>query len=205
MGSKQYIVPADLMTISDMKEYRVGALAAGVKRCWDKAIGTPCTDWESLTLADTKTKIAGKDWPSQLDVFEFQNIAHAGANLDQWNTAALAAVGSSYSVFQAISAPAANLRMNKIVVFYGIMIEETPNPVSRLTFRRNNATGITIAEFDLESLGTMEKQMGFFSEPVVIDNNVSFAAQVMARIATGAAARVQLMNFIFEPAGTSHQ
>jgi hypothetical protein len=205
MGSRQYIVPADLMTISDMKDYRVGALAAGIQRGFQKAIGTPQPGWEGLSIPATKARIVAGDWPSQIDSFEFQNILHAGAALDQWNTAALAAVGTQYSIFQAIAAPAANLRMNKIAVFYGVSIETVPNPVSRITFRKNTATGITMAEFDVETLGVMERVMGFFSEPVVIDNNVAFAAQVTARIATGVLARVQLLSFIFEPAGTTHQ
>ena len=204
MGSRQYIVPADLMTISDMKDYRIGALAAGVMRCWSKAIGTPQPDWEGLNMGQTKARIAQGEWPSGLDAFEFQNILHAGTALDQWNTAALAAVGTEYSMFQAIAAPAANLRMNKISVFYGVTIEQIPNPISRIIFRRNNATGITMAQFDVEALGVMERVMGFFSEPVVIDNNVAFAANVMARIIAGAS-RVTLMSFIFEPAGTTHQ
>jgi len=47
--------------------------------------------------------------------------------------------------------------------------------------------------------------MGFFSEPVVWDNNTLYVANAMARIATGVLARVQLMNFVFEPAGVTHQ
>jgi hypothetical protein len=205
MGTRQYIVPADLMTVSDMKDYRVGALAAGIRRALDKGIGIPQPDWEGLDVKAIKQKVLAGGWPSQLDVFEFQNVLHAGAALDQWNTAALAAVGTAYSMFQAIAAPAAALRINKIVVFYGITIETVPNPVSRVIFRRNGAAGITISEFDLEPLSVMERLMGFFSEPTVIDNDQAFAAQVLARIATGAAARVQLMNFIFEPAGLTHQ
>jgi hypothetical protein len=205
MGTRQYIVPADLMTVSDMKDYRVGALAAGIRRALDKGIGIPQPDWEGLDVKAIKQKVLAGGWPSQLDVFEFQNVLHAGAALDQWNTAALAAVGTAYSMFQAIAAPAAALRINKIVVFYGITIETVPNPVSRVIFRRNGAAGITISEFDLEPLSVMERLMGFFSEPTVIDNDQAFASQVLARIATGAAARVQLMNFIFEPAGLTHQ
>jgi hypothetical protein len=205
MGTRQYIVPADLMTVTDMKDYRVGALAAGIRRALDKGIGIPQPDWEGLDVKAIKNKILAGGWPSQLDVFEFQPILHAGAALDQWNTAALAAVGTAYSMFQAIAAPAAALRINKIVVFYGITIETVPLPVSRIIFRRNGAAGITISEYDLEPLAVMERLMGFFSEPTVIDNDQAFAAQVLARIATGAAARVQLMNFIFEPAGLTHQ
>ncbi len=205
MGSRQYIVPADLMTISDMKDYRVGALASGIKRCLELKIGVPQPDFEGLSVSQIKALVSKQMWPSQLDVFEFQNILHAGTALDQWNTAALAVVGTAYSMFQAIAAPAAALRNNKVTVFYGVTIETIPNPISRIIFRRNNATGLTIGEFDVEMLGSMDKLMGFFSEPIVIDNDVAFAAQVLARIATGAAARVQLMSFIFEPAGTTHQ
>jgi hypothetical protein len=205
MGSRQYIVPADLMTISDMKSYRCAALAAGVKRCWEKAIGTPQPDWENLSLAQTQARIEKGEWPSQLDVLDFHNLLHAGTALDQWNTPALAAAGTEYSLFQAVPVPAAALRLNKIVVFYGVTVETVPNPISKIVFRRNAAAGILQAEFDVEPLAVMERIMGFFSEPVVWDNNTLYVANAMARIATGVLARVQLMNFVFEPAGVTHQ
>ena len=171
----------------------------------EKAIGTPQPDWEKMSLEQTTRKIEAGEWPSQLDVLDFHNILHAGAALDQWNTAALAAVGTEYSCFQAIPVPAAALRLNKICVFYGVTIETVPNPISKLVFRRNAAAGILQAEYDVEPLGVMERTMGFFSEPVVWDNNTLYVANAMARIATGAAARVMLMNFVFEPAGVTHQ
>lgn len=204
MGSKQYIIPADLMTVTDMKSYRVAALAAGIKRCKDRNIGDPNPAWDNLSIAQMIPKLSALEWPAHLDQLEFQPILHAGAALDQWNTPVLAAVGTAYSLFQAIAAPAAGLRISKLVVFYGVTIETIPLPISRLIFRRNNAAGLITTEFDLEPLAVMQRLMGFFSEPVIWDDNTAYAAQGLCRIA-GGVARVQLMNFVFEPAGTTHQ
>lgn len=204
MGSRQYILPAKFATLTDTKEFRLNALAAGIARAFALKVAAPApsdpVDYDSI-----KALLASGRMIESVDVRQFQNILDAGTALDQWNTAPLAVVGTAYSMFQAIAAPAIGLRATKILVFYGIAVETIPNPVSRLTFRRTGAVGNVISEFDLEELSVQEVMEGWFTEPIVIDNNTPFAAQVLARIATGAAARIQLINFVFEPAGQTHQ
>ena len=207
MGSVNYLIPVDSMTLSDQKSYRMRALAAGLARASDKKIGN--LDAEIPGLAGTVEPIARKDialaflnsgeWPKSIDAREFQPILDAGSALDQWNTAALAAVGTAYSCFQAVAAPA--LANNKVAVFYKVSIETVPVPVSRLIFRSGGATGNTIGLFDLEQITECQQLVGYFSEPIVIDPTVTFAAQVLCRIATGVLARVKLGAFVFETQG----
>jgi hypothetical protein len=141
-------------------------------------------------------KLAGSG--DELDVRPLQNIRDFATALDQWNTAALAVVGTAYSVFQAVAAPA--IPANKLIVFYGVGIETIPLPASLLTFRRAAIAGNIMAQFDLEQLVNCQTQEGYFSEPIVIEPQTTFACQVTARIA-GGAARVQLMGFAVERKG----
>jgi hypothetical protein len=141
-----------------------------------------------------------------LDAREFQPIldAGAGSNLDYWYTAALAAVGTEYSAMGAVTAAPATNRLKRIVVWYKVQILTTPVPVNRLLFRRNTATGLLQAEFDLQQLATMLRVDGFFSELVVWDNNTAYAINVLCSIATGVAATVIPGNIVLEPAGTTN-
>ncbi|MDD3494175.1 MAG: hypothetical protein PHZ19_11845 [Candidatus Thermoplasmatota archaeon] len=137
--------------------------------------------------------------PKSLDIREMQPILDAGTALDQWNTAALAVVGTAYSALQAIAAPVN--AANRVVVFWKCGIETAPSPVSRLIFRSGGAAGNILALFDLEQLVNWLVVEGYFSEPVVIDPTQTYAVQVLCRIATGVLGRVQLGAYVFEPAG----
>lgn len=212
MGSRQYIVPKDDLTVTERKDYRLGALAAGVVRAFDKKIGGWNVDElgaESPRVADrvasVKRFIAGGHWVDSLDVREFQPILDAVAVLDQWNTAALAVVGTEYSVFQAAVAPVAAARINKVVVWYKIGVETPAFPVSWLIHRKNAILGTVIARFDLEQLVNEENPVGYFSEPVIWDPDMAYVMNVTARIATGVIARVQPTAFVFETAGRTSQ
>ena len=216
MSSKAYIVPSDFVTPSNQEKYRVKALAAGIQRCynlgiqsWDKIEMPLPADPATPTIPERSALIkwlAGGNWPRNLDAREFQpNLdAATGAALDFWNTAALAAIGTEYSCLGATAIAAAANRIKKIVVFYSVQIITSPLPVNRLLFRRNNATGLLQAEFDLEQLATMQRVAGFFSEPVVWDNNTAYAINALCSIATGVAAKVILGNILLEPAGTTN-
>jgi hypothetical protein len=173
-----YIIPKEELTLTDQKAFRSMAMDRAVAR--------------AISL-----KIAGV--ASELNVRAFENILDAGTALEQYNTAALAAVGTAYSVFQTVGAP--TLAANKLAVFYGVAIETTPLPVSLLTFRSGGVNGNIIAEFDLEQLATCDVVAGYFTEPVVIDPTRMFAIQATARTATGVLARIQLKAFIVEPVG----
>jgi len=206
MASINYLNPSAMMSLTDQKEYRMRAVAAGIARAFSKSIGS-MSDVPTVVPGGNEranaAKIlahlkAGNAVPS-VDVREFQPILDAGTALDQWNTAALAVVGNAYSCFQAVAAPA--LAANKIAIFYKVGVETVPMPVSRLIFRVAAAAGNIQAEFDLEQIANQLETIGFFSEPVVFDNSQAFAAQVLCRIATGVLARVQLGGLIVEPTG----
>ena len=174
-----WIIPSDKCTLTDQKRFRDEAQAAGIARAAEK-LGQK---------------------PDELTVMQLQNITDMGAALEQWNTAALAVVGTAYSVFQAGGAGAPQLANNRLVVFYGVAIETIPCPVSRLTFRSGGIAGNIKAEFDLEQIVNAQTVEGYFSQPVYVDPTEIFACQVTCRIATGAIARIQLMNWLILPAG----
>ena len=217
MSSKAYLVPMDFVTPSNQEKYRVKALAAGIQRCYNLGIQS----WDKLEMplpADPATPtipeksalikwLAAGNWPRNLDAREFQpNLdAAVGAALDFWNTAPLiGALGTEYSCLGATAVAAAANRIKKIVVFFSVQIITSPLPVNRLLFRRNNATGLLQAEFDLEQLATMQRVAGFFSEPVVWDNNTAYAVNAASCIATGVACKLILGYIVLEPAGTTN-
>lgn len=172
-----YIIPKDQLTLTDIKAAKVGAQQAAINRAQQK-----------MGLAINEQQL--RQW---------LNINDAGAALEQWNTAALAVVGTAYSVFQAV--PVVTLPANKLAVFWGVAIETVPCPVSRLQFRSGAAAGNLLADFDVEQIITGDTVVGLFNQPVVMDPQFAFACNVICRIVTGAAARVQLMSYVFEPIG----
>lgn len=198
MGSVNILQPIDTLTLSDQKDYRIRAMAAGLARASYKKIGSVP---ENLSFASAESLIKTGQWPDSLDCREAQPILDFGCALDQWNTAALVAVGLAYSALQAVAAPV--LAANRIAVFYKIGVETVPMPISRVVIRSGGAAGNIIGVFDTEQLINHQQWVGFFSEPVVIDPSATFAVQVLARIATGLLADVQLGCLIFEPAGTT--
>ena len=180
MGREQtsVIIPTDIIDPGQQIVLMEKAKSAGIRRAIEKRV----------ILAE-----------EQASVRNFENILDAVAALEQWNTAALAVLGTAYSVFQAVGA--FNLANNKLAVFYAVQVETIPLPVSLLTFRVGGAAGNIKAIFDLEQLATRQVVGGYFSEPVVYDPTDNIAVQVTARIATGVLARVQLGAFIIEPKG----
>ena len=172
-----FLIPKSELTLTDQKNYMAAAVASGLQRASEK-----------LNVSQ-----------SELMVRHFENILDAGAAADQWRTAALAAVGTAYSCFQAVGAP--TLANNKVAVFYKVGIETTPLPISLLTFRSGGAAGNIKAEFDCEQLVNSQEVEGYFSFVVPVDPTETFAVQALCRIATGAFARVQLGAFIIEPKG----
>lgn len=173
-----YIIPRDECTLTDLRNFRDAAVEKGIQRAVELRIVT-----------DRK----------QLVVRGFQNIADAGAALDQWRTTALVAIGAEYGCFQ--NAAVITLAPNRLVVFYKIGVEEIPMPVSLLRFRLNAMAGNITAAFDLEQLINSLVSEGYFSQPVIIDPNTLFTANVVCRINTGAFTRVQLGAYTIEPVG----
>lgn len=210
MSSLNFILPTGSMTLTDQKDYRIGAIAAGIERAADKGIGNIADDIQGVGgVHDKDARVAAilayllaGQIPRSIDIREMQLIVDIPAIvLDQWNTAALAAVGVAYSVFQAVAAPV--MAANRLAVFYKVGVEAVaPINVSRLTFRSGGALGNIIGLFDLEQLVNRLETDGYFSEPVIIDPTATYAVQVTCRIASGVFERVQLGCFVFEPAGT---
>ena len=172
-----YIVSKDDCSLSDRKQFMQRAEAAGIAR-YHELVGRSTDELVSRQAL---------------------NIVDFGAAVEQWRTAALAAVGTNYSVFQA-AAPV-TLANTKLLVVYGISIETTPVPVSRLVMRMGSATGNVKAEYDLEQIINSDTLQGYFNQAVVFDPQAIFDIQVTCRIATGVFARIQLMNFLIEPVG----
>jgi len=208
MGSRNYIIPSDDMTLTDKTNYRISAIAAGLAKAHGTTIGN-ISDSEIPGFSKLGTPeqrfaailnyLKASNFPAAFAVREFQPILDAGTVLDQWNTAALAVVGTAYSALQAIAAPAN--ATNKVLVFYKTGVETAPMPVSRLQFRQGGAAGNIMGIFDLEQIINHQNVEGYFSEPVVVGPAITYAIQVLARIATGVLARVQVGSFVIEPAG----
>lgn len=215
MASRNYLIMSNDMSLSDKKDYRMNALAAGLERCAVKDIGDIDADIPGLEalpaankvqrVAHIKSYISTGMWPNTIDQRELMFLAGndlvVATALDSWLTAPLAAVGAFYSCFQAVVAP--QLVQGKLMVCYAVSVESVAAllPVSRLIFRRGGAVGNIQAQFDMESMGVRQEIDAFLSEPVVIDPQEVFAIQVRASVATGIAERVHIHNFLFETAG----
>lgn len=212
MASRNYLINSEDLSLSDKKDYKMAAIAAGIERCAIKNVGSPNADIPGLQQVPDanyggRTKlirdyIKTGAWPRSIDMRELASgpaavrtdLAVATA-LAESLTAPLAVVDTWYSCFQAVAAP--QLLVGKLVVFWGVSIETVPIPVSFLQFLRG--TNVQ-AVFDLQTQNTRLSFNAFFSEPVVFDPQDIFAAQVLCRIISPAS-RVHLHNFLFEKAG----
>jgi len=199
MGSFNILVAEDRLSLADSRHYKLAALFKGYQRAIEKKIGD-ASEMGTVTAGPLESR----KFPKSVDVRESSVTADFGTAVDSWQTAALAVVGNPYSCFQgAIGVAAPILLANQLLVIYGVSIETTPMPVSRLTFRNQTNVGNIIAQFDLEQLIPYDHWFGFFSEPVVVDPSRGISALVQCRIATAVAARVRLATYMFEPAGTT--
>lgn len=172
-----YIIPKDECTLSEQRAFKEKAMQAGIARLVDKYGGT----------AD------------EYVAREIDPIADAGSALEQWNTAVLAVVGTSYSCYQGIPSP--TLAANKEGVYYGVSITTAPVPVSRLRFRHGGIAGNIIGVFDLERIINARTVEGYFSQPIPWDPQSQQTVEVVCSIATGAICRVVLWNWLIEPIG----
>jgi len=214
MASRNYLIMSDDMTLTDKKEYRMNALAAGLERCGLKGIGDIDADipgLQAIPVADKEKRvgqirgyISTGAWPRSIDQRELQpgqlTDLVAVAAQDSWLTVALA-VGGVVSALNALAAYA--LVQGHLLVCYGVCVESpvVPMPVSRLIFRRGGAAGNIQAQFDMEPMGVRQQPDAIFSEPVVIDPQDVFAIQVMGRAVVAGGARVHVHNFLFESSG----
>ncbi len=214
MSQRNYLVNVQDLSLSDKREYKLKALAAGLERCEVKGIGNLHADIPGLENVPSGNfskrvdyiynAIKGGKFPESIDQRELvtgpaRTDFVVATALDTMVTAPLAVIGAPYSCFQAVAAP--QLLINRLVVFWGVAINTVPLPVSWLIFRTGGALGNVEAMFDLQSQETRLEYDAFMSEPVVYDPQEVFAVQVIASIATGAAAQVRVHSFLFGPAG----
>jgi len=212
MASRNYLINSEDLSLSDKKDYKMAAIAAGIERCAIKNVGTPNGDIPGLQgIPDAdysgrtgliRSFIKTGSWPRSIDMRELATGPAAVRTdfvaptvLAEALTAPLAVVDTWYSCFQAVAAP--QLLNGKLLVFWGVSVETVPIPVSYLQFLRG--TNVQ-AVFDLQTQNTRLSFNAFFSEPVVFDPQDVFAAQVLCRI-VAPASRVHLHNFLFEKAG----
>jgi len=176
LKTKAYLIPTDELTLTDQKEYRRKALEMAENMARDR-------------IAAQGEYIAR---PPQL-------IADFGCVLDQWNTAALAVLGTAYTVFQAVAAPAVGLR--QVVVWYKVSVETAPPNASMLLFQEGAGGRTTFGIYNLEELYAKQQTEGYFSEPIVYPPGSVQLITAVCRVVTGAAERLILGGFIIEPAG----
>jgi len=212
MASRNYLVMANDMSLSDKKGYRLTALAAGLERCGIKGIGSIEADVPgletipaaktALRVAHIKSLIATGEWPKSIDQRELAPLTDfvLPAAQDSWLTVALT-VGGVVSALNALAAY--TLLVGKLMVCYGVSVESAvvPMPVSRLIFRRGGVGGNIQAQFDMEPMGVRMETDAFFSEPVVIDPQDLFSIQVVGRAIVAGGAIVHVHNFLFESGG----
>lgn len=124
-----------------------------------------------------------------------------------WQSMPLAAVAGVYSVF-ADNVPAAQTPVvpnNQCWIFYGVTVLLNDAALETLTQIRFSvgAAANRRAQFDLEIIYGGLTASGYFSQPVFYDPQETATVQVVARVATTVAARVQLLTFIAEPIQTT--
>jgi len=210
MSSRTYLIPVASMTVTDQKDYRIKAIAALIERASEKKIGTIADEIAGyITLTHPQARVnAIMAWlklgntPASIDIREPQPTLDFACTIDDWQTPALAAVNTNYSIFNGTATP--TLNAVRVAVWYGVAVSTAGFPVSRLTWRQSGAAGNILAEFDLEQLVNRLESIGFFSEPVLFDPTLPYSGTVRARTATGLLCRVQPMGFIAEPSGATN-
>ena len=178
----KYLIPVDFMSFSDIKSAREKAINAGISAAIKSG---------AISSAD------------HCVVREADPVVDFLAGVGGWLTMTLAVVGTPVSVFSSAVPAALNptLANNRFAVFYSVSVEDFPFPVTQLSFREGVQAGTTYAVFDLESLTTVNQQVGFFSEPVPYEPQRVLNIVVTPRLATAAQARVRLGCYIIEPGG----
>lgn len=225
MGSRNYVININDLSLSERAEKKRSALAAGLERCAIKKVGDVNSDivvrdpqgnigkrlqdipddLKGARVEFIEKWIANGNWPQSITQRELTPALNgdlvAATALDSWLTAALAVVGTFYTCFQGIVAP--QLAQDKLLVMYGGSVDSAavPLPVSRLVIRKGGAAGNIIAQYDLEQQMVRQDVDFFFAEPQVIDPQQAFAVQVRCRNATAAAEIVHIHNFLFEQSG----
>ena len=213
MASRNYLIMSNDLTLTEKRDYRMTALAAGLERCGVKGIGNVEGDipgLENIAATDKakrvaliKSYISTGQWAESIDQRELAPATDlvVAAAQDSWLTAAFAAGNAFYTCLNALAAP--QLLQSELMVCYAVSVESVAPlmPASRLVFRRGGAAGNIQAQFDMEPMGVRLEPDAFFSEPVVIDPQEIFSITARCRAITGIGEIVHVHNFLFENAG----
>lgn len=210
MSSRTYIIPVAAMTLTDQKDYRMNAIAAVIERASQKKIGSIADEISGYSILASRQQridsilkwLRAGNVPASIDIREPQPTLDFTCTIDDWQTPALTAVNTFFTIFNGVVTP--TLNAVRIAVWYGVGVFTAGFPVSRLTWRSGGAAGNIIAEFDLEQLMNRLETVGFFSEPVIFDPTLPYSGTVRCRVITNLLCNVEPMGFIAEPAGTTN-
>jgi hypothetical protein len=92
------------------------------------------------------------------------------------------------------------LANDRVMGFYGLTIENAPQPVSRVRFQLGN--GAFRGVYQVEQLDSFLNTAGYFSETVIFTHNEPIRILIMPRLAFGAnTLRIPLLARTIEPIG----
>lgn len=182
--TKSYLVPLSDLSLEDRRAMREDA------------------DLNILGAAlDLKFKSSGQDLVIR-DILPTTDLV-VGSGLiatpatpaaEDWILPAAGVVGTESQWFSAL------LGVDRAMGFYGISVEATPTPISRLRLTLGANSTTVRGVFQLDQLNSRLETIGYFSETVVFVRNDTIRAMVMPRIAYAALSqRVALMGRIVEP------
>jgi hypothetical protein len=180
-ASYSNFIPSAELTITDQKELKQRAIAAGFQRAIFKKLGQ---NESELTVRAIRPSI---DLPT------------AFAAGDRWIfPAPAAAVAAAFTVTNWINE---RLPQNTILVIYGAGFESANPEVSEIFFRSGpGGAGRTAGAFNVEDCYTKMESDGFFGVPITYDPQENVFIQVTNRIPIAAAGTILILKgYAIEP------
>jgi len=176
MYGTSFLAPQETMTLTDIKTYKLNAIAAGIKHMLD------------LAVASTEDNLVVRDIRANAD------LGYGTALENEW---AFNLVAGADTIFAAAAANPAN----RAVVFYGID-DYDANPVGTLvTFRTAAVGGTTKMMVDLQNCRGFTYCAGMLSEPVVYDPQETVVISIQTD-ANHAPEMIKFLGYVIEPHGT---
>ncbi|MDD5547096.1 MAG: hypothetical protein PHO67_08100 [Candidatus Omnitrophica bacterium] len=174
-------IPSGELTVTDQKNMKESAIAAGMDRAIYKKLGA---NGAELAVREIRPSI---DLPT------------AFAAGDRWIfPAPAAAVAAAFTVTNWINE---RVPVNTILVFFGAAFEAAAPEISEIFFRSGpGGAGRTAAVVNVESCYTKMESDGYFGVPVTYDPQENCFIQVTNRIPIGAAGTILILKgYAIEP------
>jgi hypothetical protein len=148
-----------------------------------------------------QNKIGASGDPTDYVVRDFQPLLDITTppNLNRWQTAALAAIGTYYTVFQ--NQATVPIQNNMAVCVYSVSVLDANFPVSRLRIQEGVNGATTYGDFDLQQMENNLTATGYLSQPVLFGPQRIMNITVCSKVATGAIGNVSLGILVVEPFG----